>query len=73
MKIEFSSQGRDAFVLDHHHGRPDVTCLPAIRVRVGYVFESGKKKMGIKKYPDTYERGVAFSVVHGGLGSFIKD
>ena len=30
--------------------------------------------MGIKKYPDMYERGVAFySVVHGELGSFIND
>ena len=29
--------------------------------------------MGIKKYLDTYERGVAFSVVHGGLGSFMND
>ena len=29
--------------------------------------------MGIKKYLDTYERGVTFSVVHGGLGSFMND
>ena len=29
--------------------------------------------MGIKKYLDTYERGVAFSVVQGGLGSFMND
>ena len=72
MKIEFSFQGRDAFVLDHQHGHRDVTCLPAIRVDVK-IFESGKKKTGIKKYPDTYERGVAFSVVYGGLGSFMND
>ena len=29
--------------------------------------------MGIKKYLDTYERGVALSVVQGGLGSFMND
>ena len=29
--------------------------------------------MGIKRYLDTYERGVAFSVVQGGLGSFMND
>ena len=48
------------------------TCTCWIRVDVK-TFESGKKKMGIKKYPDTYERGVAFRVVYGGLGSFIND
>ena len=32
-----------------------------------------KEKDGIKKYLDTYERGVAFSVVQGGLGSFMND
>ena len=31
LKIEFSSQERQAFVLDHQHGRCDVTCKPAIR------------------------------------------
>ena len=36
MKIEFSSQKeRNAFVLDHHHGRRDVTCKPAIRTPLG--------------------------------------
>ena len=32
MKIELSSQRREinAFVLDHQHGRRDVTCKPAI-------------------------------------------
>ena len=31
MKIEFSfSEERNAFVLDHQHGRRDVTCKPAI-------------------------------------------
>ena len=72
MKIEFSPQGRDAFVLVHQHGHRDVTCLPAISVDVK-IFESGKKKMGIKKYPETYERGVALSFVRGGLGSFMND
>ena len=31
MKIEFSSQERNAFVLDHQHGGREVTCKPAIR------------------------------------------
>ena len=30
MKIELTSQRRNAFVLDHQHGRRDVTCKPAI-------------------------------------------
>ena len=31
MKMEFSSQSeRNAFVLDHQHGRRDVTCKPAV-------------------------------------------
>ena len=29
--------------------------------------------MGIKTYLDTYERGVAFSVVQGRLRSFMND
>ena len=36
MKIEFSSQERQAFVLDHQHGRCDVTCKPAIRGTKSY-------------------------------------
>ena len=30
MKIEFSSEKRSAFVLDHQHCRRDVTCKPAV-------------------------------------------
>ena len=30
MKIEFSSRGENAFVLDNQHGRRDVTCKPAV-------------------------------------------
>ena len=35
MKIEFSSQRREnVFVLDHQHGRRDVTCKPAIVLKI---------------------------------------
>ena len=30
MKMEFSSQRIEMFVLGHHHGSHDVTCKPAI-------------------------------------------
>ena len=34
-RVHFPAE-RNAFVLDHQHGRRDVTCKPAIRQRVRY-------------------------------------
>ena len=40
MKIEFSSQKRHAFVLlDHQHGRRDVTC----KLAIAYIFSQTER------------------------------
>ena len=36
-RIHFPAE-RNAFVLDHQHGRRDVTCKPAIGIRIIYLF-----------------------------------
>ena len=41
MKIEFSSQKRNAFVLDHQHGRREVTCKPAVKGTNSYIATIG--------------------------------
>ena len=46
MKIEFSSQERNAFVLDHQHGRCDVMCKEPI-VTLATIGLRGRCQKGI--------------------------
>ena len=68
MKIEFSSQERNAFALDHQHGRRDVTCNQqleepiVILAAIGLQGEVSKGEGKVGKRDSGQELGLGFII-----------